>query len=310
MIFDKTGTLTHGALRVAAIDAVPDYDENALLQAAAALEAVSTHPIARAIVAESARRGLATVSAIAVTTDAGRGIRGQIDGATILVGNAPFMRAHDIEPPAPTGGQTTSIFVARNEQLMGRIELGDSVRPSARATIAALSSMNVSSILVSGDTEGAVAAVAASVGIERWHASVLPIEKGEIVAELQHAGVPTGFIGDGMNDAPALARADVGFAMGGGTAVALESAHAAILSNDPYALVSALAIARGTRRAIAQNLFWAFAYNVVLIPLAAFGIVNPMFAAGAMGLSSLFVVGNSLVLARRYAGQAQTIPKT
>ncbi|MHB8148444.1 MAG: HAD-IC family P-type ATPase, partial [Vulcanimicrobiaceae bacterium] len=133
------------------------------------------------------------------------------------------------------------------------------------------------------------------------HATVLPIEKAAIVMALQSAGTPTGFIGDGINDAPALARADVGFAMGGGTAIALDAAQAAILSNDPYALVSAIEIARGTQRAIVQNLFWAFAYNVVLIPLAAFGIVNPMFAAGAMGLSSLFVVGNALVLAHRYS---------
>jgi len=308
MVFDKTGTLTQGSLRVLAVRMHGERDANALLQLAAALESLSTHPIARAIVAEAGARTLPPLHAEDVRVESGRGIAGSVDGAHVIAGNAAFLSANGIDAPA-TGSANTSIYVARDGTLLGSIELGDSIRPSARATVAALSSLGIASLMVSGDTESVVADVARSVGIERWYSGVLPVEKASIVRDIEEKSGAAGFVGDGMNDAPALARASVGFAMGAGTAIALESAHAAILSNDPYALVSAIEIARGTQRAIAQNLFWAFAYNVVLIPLAAFGIVNPIFAAGAMGLSSLFVVGNALALSRRYARKTQTIPE-
>ncbi len=308
MVFDKTGTLTQGTLRVLAVQTRDGSNANAVLKIAASLESLSSHPIARAIVAEAGARALPSLLAEDVRVESGRGIAGTVESARVLAGNAAFMAANGIEIPAMRSANTT-IYVARDGTMLGSIELGDSIRPSARATVATLSSLGIASVMVSGDTESVVAAVAQSVGIERWHSGVLPVEKASIVREIEERGGAAGFVGDGMNDAPALARASVGFAMGAGTAIALESAHAAILSNDPYALVSAIEIARGTRRAIAQNLFWAFAYNVVLIPLAAFGIVNPIFAAGAMGLSSLFVVGNALALSRRYSRKTQAVPE-
>ncbi len=308
MVFDKTGTLTQGTLRVLTVQTHGEHDANAVLQLAAALESLSTHPIALAIVAEAGARTLPPSHAEDVRVESGRGITGAVDRARVLAGNAAFLSANGIDPP-PTRSANTTIYVARDGTLFGSIELGDSIRPSSRATVAALSSLGIASVMVSGDTESVVASVAQSVGIERWYSGVLPVEKASIVRDIEEKSGAAGFVGDGMNDAPALARASVGFAMGAGTAIALESAHAAILSNDPYALVSAIEIARGTQRAIAQNLFWAFAYNVVLIPLAAFGIVNPIFAAGAMGLSSLFVVGNALALSRRYARKSPAVPK-
>ncbi|MHB8147788.1 MAG: heavy metal translocating P-type ATPase, partial [Vulcanimicrobiaceae bacterium] len=220
MIFDKTGTLTQGSLRVLATHPNEGTDANQMLQLAAALEAMSTHPIAQAIVTSATGAGLARVTGTAIAVDAGRGISGTVDGDRVLAGNAAYMRANGIETNDPAS-RTTRIYVARGGAVMGNIELGDSIRPNARATVDALRALHVTSVLVSGDGEGPVQAVASSVGIERWHATVLPIEKADIVMALQSAGTPTGFIGDGINDAPALARADVGFAMGGGTAIAL-----------------------------------------------------------------------------------------
>jgi Cu+-exporting ATPase len=162
-----------------------------------------------------------------------------------------------------------------------------------------LRSQGVVTRIVSGDATGAVSALALRLGVAKWDARTSPEEKARIVAGLRAAGAQVAFVGDGINDAPALAGADVGLAMGGGTGIALETAHAAILSNDPSAVPRAIRLARATMRTIAQNLFWAFAYNIVLVPLAAFGLVRPMWAAAAMGLSSLFVAGNSLLLRRR-----------
>ncbi len=290
--FDKTGTLTKGAF------AVLDASSDDALAVAAALESSSTHPLARAIVTAARERGLAIPAAGDVNAVRGLGITGMLGEARVAVGSAAFLATHGASVDEPRDARTY-VFVARNGTPIGRIALGDALRDDAARTIESLRRRNVTPILVSGDADAPVAAAAKEAGIERWYARTSPERKAEIVRELRDGGARVAFVGDGINDAPALAVADVGLAMGGGTAVALETAGAAILSNDPAAIVDAIDISRATMRTIAQNLFWAFAYNVVLVPLAAFGIVRPVFAAAAMGLSSLFVVGNSLRLGRR-----------
>jgi Cu+-exporting ATPase len=177
--------------------------------------------------------------------------------------------------------------------------VADEPRPESQGAIAALHGLGVGTRIVSGDADGPTAALAKIVDADGYDARVSPEGKAAVVQRLRAEGKHVAFVGDGINDAPALATADVGVAMGGGTDVAIETAQAAILSNDPRAVAVAVRLSRATIRTIAQNLFWAFAYNVILVPLAVVGFVRPLFAAAAMGLSSLFVVGNSLLLRRR-----------
>lgn len=297
MIFDKTGTLTRGTPRVSAIHPEPGTDEATLLRLAASLESQSSHPLARAIVSSASDRALSLLATQNVVAQRGLGITGTIDGDAVSVGNAAFLRAQGIVVAEPARS-TTRVFVARNGALVGALDLGDELRAETKPTVDELRRMNINTLVVSGDAAGAVRSAAEAIGITEWHASMLPNDKAEIIARLHAQGHRVAFVGDGINDAPALAVADVGFAMGAGSAVALETASAALLTNDPRALLDAIRIARATKRTIAENLFWAFAYNALLVPLAAFGIVSPMFAAAAMGLSSLFVVGNSLRLGR------------
>ncbi|MGB6987199.1 MAG: cation-translocating P-type ATPase [Candidatus Aquilonibacter sp.] len=279
VLFDKTGTLTRGT------PAVVGSSSDATLALAAALESASTHPLARAIVAAARERGLPAESAMDVTVERGIGIRGLVGGRPITIRGAE-------------GGDATRVDVCENGTTLGFIDMQDTVRPESVQAVRRLQALNVGIALVSGDAQGPVRMAAAAAGIDRFYARSSPQAKAEIVRELQARGERVAFAGDGINDAPALAQADVGLAMGAGTAVALETAGAALLSNDPRAVPDAIVIARDTMRTVAQNLFWAFAYNVVLVPLAAFGIVRPILAAAAMGLSSLFVVGNSLRLSR------------
>ncbi len=279
VLFDKTGTLTRGTPTVVASSS----DDSLAL--AAALERASTHPLARAIVAAADERGLRTGTATDVTVERGAGISGRVDGRAIAVRGAQ-------------GGDATRVEVHANGNTLGFIELQDAVRTESVQAVRSLRELGIGVELVSGDAQGPVRAAAEAAGIERYYARTSPEAKAEIVHDLQAHGERVAFAGDGINDAPALAQADVGMAMGAGTAVALETAGAALLTDDPRGVPAAIVIARSTMRTVAQNLFWAFAYNVVLVPLAAFGVVRPVFAAAAMGLSSLFVVGNSLRLSR------------
>jgi Cu+-exporting ATPase len=288
--FDKTGTLTDGKV------SITERPSDEALALAAAVESASTHPLARAIVAAAREAGLDVPPSGAVATIRGLGIAGTVHGARVLVGNAAFLRQHGVE--LPQAGETNSVaYVARDGAPVERIVFGDAPLPGAAATVRALHERGIATVLVSGDSRAAVEAAARVAGIADWHADALPQDKADIVAAAQKRGRCVAFVGDGINDAPALARADVGFAQGSGSAVALETAGAALLSGDPYAIVVAIDIARATMATIRQNLFWAFVYNVVLVPLAIVGVVSPIFAAAAMGLSSLFVVGNSLRLA-------------
>lgn len=291
VIFDKTGTLTRGS---ATVIAASSDDALAL---AAAVESSSTHPLARAIVAAARGRSLQIDSAREVHAIAGIGISGRVGTRDVTV------RA------APEGGRrdSTRVDVVRDGTVIGSIDLRDEIRTEAAEAVQRLHELGVGAAMVSGDDEGPVRAVAAAAGITRFYARIAPQGKAAIVRDLQAAGERVAFAGDGINDAPALAVADIGFAMGTGTGVALETAGAALLTNDPRAVAAAITIARQTKHTVWQNLFWAFAYNVVLVPLAAFGIVAPTLAAAAMGLSSLFVVGNSLRLSRASQSTRATV---
>ncbi|HTX59140.1 MAG TPA: HAD-IC family P-type ATPase, partial [Verrucomicrobiae bacterium] len=301
-LFDKTGTLTLGKPAVIGVDAYGGATAADVLHLAAAVERRSTHPLARAIVAAAASPAEES-AALDVRTVRGGGATGVLDGARIDVGSASFLASNGIALQ-DGGAQETRVYVARDGRAVGAIVLADEPRPTAAAAIARLRALGVASAIVSGDAAAPTRRLAELLGVERFDAGVSPEGKAELVEAWRRAQRgPVLFVGDGINDAPALAAADAGFAMGDASAVALETAGAAILSNDPLAVCEAVAVARATVATIRVNLFWAFAYNVALVPLAALGIVQPMLAAAAMGASSLFVVGNSLLLSRRGAAQ-------
>lgn len=284
--FDKTGTLSSGELAVRSDDAV--------LALAAAVERNSAHPIARAIVAEAQRRGAHIPTARDAVAAHGLGMRAVVDGESVLVGSARYLQQNGIT--SPDSGNDRGAYVARGGRCIGTIAFDDRPRAQAEPAVRALLDLDVRVALVSGDAAAPTDALADQLGIARRFSRALPEEKAAIVATLRSEFGSVAFVGDGVNDAPALAVADVGIAMGGGSAAALETAGVAILSDDPTAVAAAIRLSRATHRKIAQNFFWALVYNVILIPLAAFGVVHPIFAAAAMGLSSLFVVANSLRL--------------
>jgi P-type Cu+ transporter len=299
VLYDKTGTLTAGKPQVLAVHAAAGQHENDVLSAAAALEGASNHPLAKAIVAHASARGVAVAQATDVVAERGYGVEGRVNGNAVFAGNEAFASAHGVRADGFAQSPYTRVFVGDAQRLYGAIDLGDLVRDEAREAVSRLRRDGIDVQIVSGDAEAPTKALAQNLEINAWYAQATPERKAGIVRDLQTRGARVAFAGDGINDAPALATADVGLAMGGGTEVALETAHVAIISNDPRAVAEGIELSRATLRTIKQNLFWAFAYNVVLVPLAALGIVHPIFAAAAMGASSLFVVGNSLLLQRK-----------
>ena len=301
VVFDKTGTLTIGRPEVGRIRVAPGSDEATVLRLAAAVEASSRHPLASALVREAQRRGLTIATVSEATTVRGAGVRAIVDGVEVRAGNAAFVKGGDGLAVAPNA---TVVYVAADGAVVGAIEFADALRPQARDAIAQLRALGLRVAMLSGDAVGAVAAIARDLALadEDAHGAMSPEGKADAIGAMQAAGAHVAFVGDGINDAPALARADVGLAMGGGSDIALETARLALLRGDPRDVATAIRLARATQATIRQNLFWAFAYNVVLVPLAAFGIVHPMFAAAAMGASSLFVVGNSALLRKRRFG--------
>ncbi len=301
LVFDKTGTLTAGKPKVLDVRTLPGVASDEVVALAAAVERGSSHPLAAAIVRDAEARGLQLAAATDTLVERGRGIKARVDGTAVLVGNAAFLKDAGIavEGLLSLDEHASHVFVARGGALLGALELGDALRPDAAQTVRRLHEQHLTLHIVSGDAEGATEQIARLAGIEHWHAHAQPQDKATVVESLKREGKHVAFVGDGINDAPALAVADVGLAMGGGTDVALETAPIAIISNDPAAVADGVSLSRATTRTIRQNLLWAIAYNAVLVPLAVAGIVYPIFAAAAMGASSLFVVGNSLLLQRR-----------
>jgi Cu+-exporting ATPase len=288
IVLDKTGTVTTGHMRVAEVVATGDVTGARLLQLAGAAAAESDHPVSRAVAAHARAAGPLPAATDARTLP-GRGAEAKVDGHTVLVG-----RGHDLPHAMDEDGSVATVVC--DGVPIGQIRLTDAVKPEAAEAIAELRRLGLEPFLLSGDNDAAVAAVARSVGIDRYQAGVLPEDKAAEVRRLQEAGAVVAMVGDGVNDAPALAQADLGLAMGTGTDVAVEAGDLTLVSGDLRAAGDAIRLARRTLAVIKGNLFWAFAYNVVLIPLAFAGLLNPMLAAAAMACSSLFVVTNSLRL--------------
>jgi Cu+-exporting ATPase len=312
VLFDKTGTLTRGTPAVAEIIPTPGGDPIALLRMAAAVEAGSEHPLASAILLAARERGLAFPVAEDFAAIVGGGAEATVEGVPVLVGSARLLGERGIElgplgarGDAQAGQGQTPVFVARDGVVVGLISIADPVKPEAAEAVRALAAQGVAAWLVTGDHRATALTVALAAGIpaERVRSQVLPGDKAALVAELQAAGQVVAMVGDGINDAPALAAADLGIAIGTGADVAIEASDVTLVGGDPRGVVAALALSRRTMAVIRQNLFWAFAYNVLLIPVAmgilypAFGItLNPAMAAGAMALSSVSVISNSLRL--------------
>ncbi|MCA8066128.1 heavy metal translocating P-type ATPase [Burkholderia sp. AU38729] len=319
--FDKTGTLTEGKPSVTAFEAV-DVPHDEALALAAAVQRQSDHPLARAVVAahdaDLAARGGAGPSPVAADARAvaGRGVEARVGGQLLALGSTRWRDELGIAVPPALDARAAELERAGNtiswlmradapRALLALIAFGDTVKPGARDAIAALSARGVASVLVTGDNRGSAAAVAASLGIAEVHAQVLPDDKARVVAELKrtHGGI-VAMVGDGINDAPALAAADVGIAMATGTDVAMHTAGITLMRGDPALVADAIDISRRTYRKIQQNLFWAFVYNLVGVPLAALGWLNPVIAGAAMAFSSVSVVTNALLL-RRWKGRAR-----
>ena len=305
--FDKTGTLTSGKPRVVHLHAV-DGDEATLLQQAGALQRGSEHPLAQAVLDRCAEQGITVADVERSQSLTGRGISGDLDGRSLALGNRRLMDDSGLQPGELAGkaeaweseGRTLSwlIETAPQPRVLGLFAFGDSLKEGAAEAIAALNARHIRSHLITGDNRGSARVVAEALQIDSVHAEVLPADKAATVAELKKGGAVVAMVGDGINDAPALAAADVGIAMGGGTDVAMHAAGITLMRGDPRLVPAALEISRRTYRKIQQNLFWAFIYNLVGIPLAAFGFLSPVVAGAAMALSSVSVVSNALLLKR------------
>ena len=301
VVFDKTGTLTEGKPSLAAIELLAGRDENEVLEVAASLQQGSEHPIALAFRKAVEERGLTLDPVEHFKNTVARGIEGDVNGVRYLVGNDRLFRDKGLDPPPrelQRGGAEVWLGASLEggDALLARFELVDELRPQAKAAVEQLKRLQVTPLLVSGDAVSVAQRIGAELGIAEVHGEARPEDKSTIIAELAERGASVGMVGDGVNDAPALARATVGIALGTGTDVAMETAAITLMRPDPRLVAGAIDASRRTFRKIKQNLFWAFVYNVVGLPLAAFGFLSPTLAGAAMAFSSVSVVTNSLML--------------
>ncbi|WP_313200655.1 heavy metal translocating P-type ATPase [Pseudomonas sp.] len=304
VVFDKTGTLTSGSPRIVHSQAL-DGDGADLHRLAGALQRGSEHPLAKAVLDACAEQGLEVPAVTDSQSLTGRGIAGRVESRELALGNRRLLDESGLQPGALAAsaqaweaeGRTLSWLIERGTapRVLGLFAFGDSLKPGAEQAIAALHARHISSHLLTGDNRGSAKVVADALGIDDVHAEVLPADKAATVATLKNNGV-VAMVGDGINDAPALAAADIGIAMGGGTDVAMQAAGITLMRGDPLLVPAALEISRKTYAKIRQNLFWAFIYNLIGIPLAALGYLNPVLAGAAMALSSVSVVSNALWL--------------
>jgi Cu+-exporting ATPase len=307
VVLDKTGTVTEGRPSVAAVEALQGWSEENVLRLAASLEAGSEHPLAGAILAEAERRKLDLAQVEGFQALSGRGVTGRIDGQTVRLGNQTLMSEEGVDCGALSARVTelanlgqTPMLLAVDGQGVGLIAVADPIKSDSKVAVAQLREMGVRVLMVTGDNEATARAIAREAGITEVRAQVLPQDKAAVVKALQQQGEVVGMVGDGINDAPALAQADVGFAIGTGTDIAIESGDVVIMRGSLLKVTDAMNLSRATVRNIKQNLFGAFIYNTLSIPIAAgllypaFGLLlNPMIAGAAMALSSVTVVSNA-----------------
>jgi Cu+-exporting ATPase len=311
VVFDKTGTVTEGRPAVESVHlAADDLDQPRLLQMAASVERLSEHPLAEAIVLAAERAGVLVLPAREFESRTGKGVAGTVEGHRVAVGNLSFMRELGLDPTplravADQAGAEgkTPVYVALDGRVAALLAIADPVKPTSQDAMARLRRLGFELVMLTGDDRRAAESVARAVGIDRVLAELSPGKKLEEIRRMQDEGKIVAMVGDGLNDAPALAQADVGIAMGTGTDVALEAGAITLLRNDLLGVVDGIGLSRRSMRIIKQNLFWAFVYNVIGIPIAAgvlypgLGILlTPAIAAAAMAASSVSVVSNSLRL--------------
>ena len=303
VVFDKTGTITRGEPNVTDVIPIGTALENEVLTLAAAVESGSEHPLGAAIVRAARHRGLGLPKATGINGIAGHGIEGSVDSRKIWLGNRRLFARQGISTEAAEeyligleADGKTAMLVGVDDRLLGVIAVADTIKPEAAEAVAALQASGIKVVLLSGDNHRTAEAVARQCGIERVIAEVLPDDKAAMIRQLQSEGQVVAMVGDGVNDAPALATADIGIAIGSGSDVAKETGGIILLKNDVRDVVTAIRLSRATMVKIKQNLFWAFIYNSIGIPIAAFGLLNPIIAAAAMALSSLSVIANSAML--------------
>ena len=319
IIFDKTGTLTIGQPEVVEIVTADEVTEDVLLAAAAAVEQGSDHPLAQAILRRAAN--LAVAAPTGFESLDGMGARAETAAGTVFLGNRRLMDTQklalgrlEVEAARLQGDGRTVVHVAQAGRLIGLIAIADAIRPTSKAAVAKLRERNIEVVMLTGDNAETAKRIAADLGIDTVLADVLPGQKAEKVKELQAAGKRVGMVGDGVNDAPALTQADVGFAIGAGTDVAIESADVVLMKSDPYDIVATIELSRATLRKMHQNLWWAVGYNVIAFPLAA-GVLypfvlSPEVAALSMSGSTLVVALNALMLKRTKLNGIRREPAT
>ena len=299
LALDKTGTLTEGKLALLGIEAEGGLNDDGALRLAASLEQGSTHPLALALLEAAQARGLAPAPMTAFANEPGDGVSGEVAGRRLRLGTAEWTTpVGQSQPDKMSNTSMTTIWLADETALLARFSLADRLRPSSSSAVARLKALGIRAIMLTGDQEAAAAAIAREAGIAEWRARVKPQDKAAAVAALKAEGQVVGMAGDGVNDAPALASADVSFGMAAGSDIALEAADITLMRSDLNGVADAVALSRAVMKKIRQNLFFAFAFNVLALPLAAAGMLNPVIAGAAMALSSVSVVSNSLLLKR------------
>ena len=305
VVFDKTGTLTRGEPNITDVLPQPDFSREQALRLAAGLEAGSEHPLAEAIVRGAHEVGAAPAKVEGFDSVPGHGVQGRIDGLTVLLGNRRLMRRESVDIASVQADMErleadgkTAMLLASGGRLVAVIAVADTVKPEAQEAIAALRAEKVEVVMLTGDNQRTATAIGRLLGIDRVIADVLPSDKARTIKELQAGGKVVAMVGDGVNDAPALATADIGIAIGSGSDVAKETGGIILVRSDVRDVVAGIRLSRATMRTIKQNLFWAFVYNGIGVPIAALGFLNPIIAAAAMALSSLSVIVNSALLKR------------